>query len=89
MTIIKSLDYLKKNSQSVLSLCNKSSEPVMLTTPQTGEFMLMSMLVYQRLKAEVDLFEKLAVAEAQAASGQKGITHGQMIKKLKHRVNGK
>ena len=89
MTITKSLDHLKKNSQSVLSLCRQANEPVLLTTPHTGEFMLMSLLFYEKLKAQADLFEKLAVAEAQQASGKKGITHKQMISKLKQRVNGK
>lgn len=42
---------------------------------------------YERLKAQVDLFEKLAVAQAQAASGKKGITHAQMMNKLRQRAN--
>ena len=89
MTIVKSLEYLKKHSDLVLTACQKTNEPVMLTTPHAGEFMLMSLVFYERFKAQMDLFDKLAVAEAQAASGKKGITHKQMINKLKQRVNGR
>ncbi len=43
----------------------------------------MSIEHYERLKAQVDLFEKLGVAESQAAAGRIGITHAQMMKKLR------
>ena len=42
---------------------------------------------YERLKARVELFEKLGVAQAQAATGKKGITHRQMMAKLRRRGN--
>jgi hypothetical protein len=44
---------------------------------------------YERLKAQVDLFEKLGVAQTQAATGRKGITHRQMMTKLRRRVNAR
>ena len=34
-------------------------------------------------EARMDLFKKLAVAQAQSASGKKGITHAQVMKKLR------
>jgi hypothetical protein len=37
----------------------------------------------------VELFEKLAVAQAQAAAGEKGFTHTQVMKKLRQRLHGK
>jgi hypothetical protein len=37
----------------------------------------------------VELFEKLAVAQAQAAAGKKGLTHTQVMKKLRQRLHGK
>ena len=42
-----------------------------------------------RLKARGELFEKLAVAQAQAAAGEKGLTHTQVMKKLRQRLHGK
>ncbi len=49
----------------------------------------MSIQHYERLKARVELFEKLAVAQAQAAAGEKGFTHTQVMKKLRKRLHGK
>jgi len=37
----------------------------------------------------VELFEKLAVAQAQVAAGEKGLTHTQVMKKLRQRLHGK
>jgi hypothetical protein len=37
------------------------------------------------INAKIELFEKLAVAQAQSAAGEKGITHSQMMKKLRQR----
>ena len=49
----------------------------------------MSIEHYERLIARVELFEKLAVAQAQAASGEKGLSHTQVMKKLRQRLHGK
>ena len=49
----------------------------------------MSSVNYPQVKVQTDLLEKLAVAEAQFASRQKGCTHKQMIKKLKNKVSAK
>jgi hypothetical protein len=49
----------------------------------------MSIEHYERLKARVDLFGKLAVAQAQAASGEKGLTHTEVMIKLRQRLHGK
>jgi PHD/YefM family antitoxin component YafN of YafNO toxin-antitoxin module len=69
-------------------LCHEQGEPVYLTTNGEGDLVVMSIEHYERLKARVDLFEKLAVAQAQAAASEKGITHTQMIKKLRKRLDG-
>jgi hypothetical protein len=49
----------------------------------------MSINHYERLRAQVDLFEKLGVAQAQSAAGKKGITHRQMMAKLRQRAHAR
>jgi hypothetical protein len=39
----------------------------------------------RNLHAQVDLFEKLGVAQKQSAAGTKGLTHKQMMTKLRRR----
>ena len=49
----------------------------------------MSIEHYEKLNAKIELFEKLAVAQAQSAGGAKGSTHSQMMQKLRKRVRTK
>ncbi len=85
MPIIKSISSLRNRTKEIASICHKQDEPVYLTRNGEGDLVVMSIEHYERLRAQVDLFEKLSVAENQAAAGRKGITHRQMMKKLRQR----
>ncbi len=89
MPIIKPISSLRNQTRDIASLCHKQDEPVYLTTNGKGDLVVMSIDHYERLNARVDLFGKLAVAQAQAAAGEKGFTHAQVIKKLRQRSHGK
>jgi len=88
MPTIKSISSLRNRSREIASICHKQDEPVYLTRNGEGDLVVMSIEHYERLKAQVELFEKLAVAEAQAVTGERGITHAQMMKKLQRRRHG-
>lgn len=89
MPIIKSISTLRNRTRDIASICHDRDEPVYLTTNGEGDLVVMSIAHYERLKARIELFEKLAVAQAQAASGEKGLTHTQVIKKLRQPLHGK
>ena len=89
MPIIKSISSLRNRTRDIASLCHKRDEPVYLTSNGEGDLVVMSIEHYDRLQARVELFEKLAVAQAQAAAGEKGLTHMQVMKKLRKRLDGK
>lgn len=89
MPIIKSISSLRNRTRDIASLCHEQDEPVYLTTNGEGDLVVMSIKHYERLKARVELFEKLAAAQTQAAAGEKGLTHTQVMKKLRQRLNGK
>ena len=89
MPIIKPISALRNKTREIASLCHQKNEPVYLTTNGEGDLVVMSMEHYERLQARVDLFEKLAVAQAQSASGVKGFTHEQVMKKLRQRLHGR
>ena len=88
MPVIKSISSLRNRTREIAEICHKRNEPVYLTTNGEGDLVVMSINHYEQLKAQVELFEKLGVAQAQSASGKKGVTHSQMMAKLKKRVNG-
>ena len=87
MPIIKSISSLRNRTREIASICHEQDEPIYLTTNGEGDLVVMSISHYERLKAQVDLFEKLGVAQAQSAAGKKGITHRQMMTKLRQRAN--
>jgi len=89
MPIIKSISSLRNRTRDIASLCHEQDEPVYLTTNGEGDLVVMSIKHYERLKARVELFEKLAVAQAQAADGEKGFTHAQVMTRLRKRMHGK
>ena len=89
MPIIKSISSLRHRTREIASLCHEKDEPVYLTTNGEGDLVVMTINHYERLKSRIGLFEKLGVAQAQRAAGDKGITHRQMMTKLRHRLNAR
>ncbi len=89
MPIIKSISSLRHRTREIASICHEKDEPVYLTTNGEGDLVVMTIDHYERLKERVDLFEKLGVAQAQSASGKKGITHRQMMTKLRRRAHAR
>lgn len=87
MPIIKSISSLRNRTREIAAICHDQDEPVYLTTNGEGDLVVMSIGHFERLKAQVDLFEKLGVAQAQSAAGKRGITHKQMMSKLRQRAS--
>lgn len=87
MPIIKPISSIRHRTREIAAICHKQDEPVYLTTNGEGDLVVMSIDHYERLKAQVELFNKLGVAEVQAASGKRGITHKQMITKLRKKIS--
>ena len=89
MPIIKPISSIRHRTREIAAICHKQDAPVYLTTNGVGDLVVMSINHYERLRAQVDLFDKLGVAESQAAAGKKGITHKQMMAKLRRRLNAR
>ncbi|HRP91855.1 MAG TPA: prevent-host-death protein [Ignavibacteriaceae bacterium] len=89
MPIIKSISSLRHQTREIASLCHEKNEPVYLTTNGEGDLVVMTIEHYEQLNAKVDLFGKLGAAQAQVAEGKKGITHKQMMSRLRSRINAK
>ena len=89
MPIIKPISSLRNHTRDIASLCHGRDEPVYLTKNGEGDLVVMSIDHYERLKARVKLLGELAVAQAQAETGKKGLTHAQVMRKLRQRLHGK
>ncbi len=89
MPVIKSISSMRNRTREIAAICHKQDEPVYLTTNGEGDLVVMSIGHYERLKAQVELFEKLGVAQSQSAAGKKGISHTQMMAILRQRVHAR
>jgi len=87
MPIIKSISSMRNRTREISTLAREKDEPIYLTKNGEGDLVVMTIDHYERLKAQAELFEKLGVAQAQAVAGKKGITHSQMIAKLRRRAH--
>jgi len=88
MPIIKPISTLRNQTREISLMCHEQDAPIYLTKNGAGNLVVMSIEHYERLMARVDLFEKLAVAQAQSAAGEKGLTHTQVMRNLRQRLDG-
>jgi prevent-host-death family protein len=89
MPVIKSISSLRNRTREISRICHEQDVPVYLTRNGEGALVVTSIDHYERLRAQAELFSKLGVAQAQATAGKKGITHRQMIAKLRQRLNAR
>jgi len=86
MPLIKPISDLRNRANEISDLAHKSDEPIFITRNGVGDMVVMSMAQYSKLQLKIDLFGKLAVAQAQRASGDKGRSLSQVMKDLQKRL---
>mgnify|MGYP001435267126 CR=1 FL=1 len=89
MPIIRPITDLRNNSNEISELCRGTREPVFITKNGVGDMVVMSIEVYERKQAQLDLYAKLAEAEAEIASGAQSVDFLDFAKKLRADVHGK
>lgn len=89
MPIIRPITDLRNRANEILELCERENQPVFITRNGRGELVVMSQGHYEQLQARLELYEKLAAAEAQAAAGRKGIPHARVLANLRRRIRAK
>lgn len=73
---------LRNNFNSISETCHKEAEPVYITKNGKGDLVVMSLAYFEQLEAKLDLYDKLAVAEAQKANNAPTVTHEDLMKSL-------
>ena len=86
MPVIKPISDLRNKANEISLLAHKSKEPIFITKNGIGDMVVMSMAQYSQLQLKLELFSKLAVAQAQKASGDKGRTLNQVMRDLRKRL---
>jgi prevent-host-death family protein len=88
MPIIKPISNLRNKSNEISDLVHQSGEPVFITRNGEGDMVVMSMTHYSQLQLKIDLMSKLAAAQANYASGDRGRSLTEVMGDLRARING-
>lgn len=89
MPKIRPISDLRNNANEISEFCHKEMEPVFITKNGVGDMVVMSIEVYERQQALLNLYAKLAESEAEIANGDEGVDFSLVAKKLRERVHGK
>ena len=87
MPLIKPISDLRNKANEISNLAHTSKEPIFITRNGEGDMVVMSMAHYDKLQLKLDLFGKLAVAQAQHAAGDKGRPLSHVMKDLRKRIH--
>ena len=89
MPNIRPISDLRNNANEISEFCHHQLEPVFITKNGVGDMVVMSMEMYERQQALLNLYSKLAEAEAEIANGAKGEDFAKVAKELRNSVHGK
>lgn len=74
-----------RNTTEISELCHKNKEPIFITKNGYGDLVVMSMETYEKSMAKLDLYQKLAEAEAQIKSGVELFDGEKVFEKLREK----
>ncbi len=83
MPTIRSISDLRNRANEISHLCHSLAEPVFITKNGKEDLVVMSQAAYDRQQAKLELYLKLEEADADAAAGDKGISHKEMMRELR------
>ena len=86
MPLIRPISDLRNRAMEISQLCHSEDQPVFITRNGKGDLVVMSQAHYESLQNLIELYRKLGDAESLDAAGEKGITHVELMKKLKARI---
>lgn len=78
---------LRNNFNAISEACHKEAEPIYITKNGKGDLVVMSLAYFEQLKAKIDLYEKLAVAEVEKNNNASTVTHEEFIKSLRSKYH--
>jgi prevent-host-death family protein len=88
MPNIRPISDLRNNSNEISEFCRTSREPVFITKNGVGDMVVMSLEMFERQQAQLDLYAKLAEAEAEIVVGPEGVDFFEFAKKVRGNADG-
>ena len=87
MPVIKPISDLRNKANEISKIAHNQDEPIFITKNGEGDLVVMSMAHYSRLQKKLDLYGKLAVAQAQKAAGDKGKSLSDVMKDIRNKLH--
>jgi len=87
MPIIKPISDLRNRFNEISKICHKEGEPIYITKNGVGDLVVMSLARYEKQEALLELYQKLSIAEVQSNSEIERLSHKEMIKRLRNRLD--
>ena len=89
MPIIKPISDLRNNFTEISELCHREGQPVFITKNGTGDLVVMSIAKYEQMEAQLDLYQKLGVAQYESISSGKRYSHEEVMANLRKKIDEK
>ena len=86
MPVIRPISDLRNRTMEISELCHSEDQPVFITRNGKGDMVVMSQAHYERLNNLIELYEKLGEAESLDTAGDWGISHQELMKRLKAKI---
>lgn len=86
MPVIRPISDLRNKAMEISELCHRENQPVFITRNGKGDLVVMSQTHYECLQNLIELYRKLGEAESCDVSGELGITHAELMQKLRARI---
>jgi prevent-host-death family protein len=81
MPTIRPISDLRNNSNEISEFCRTSREPVFITKNGVGDMVVLSIDMYERQQAQIDLYAKLAESEAEIVLGTDAVNFFEFVRK--------
>lgn len=86
MPHIRPISDLRNRAHEISDLCHDGQQPVFITKNGKGDMVIMSQAHYERIHSLITLYDQLGQAELLDAAGEEGITHREMMERLRSRI---
>ena len=87
MPVIKPISNLRNNFNLISDICHKNAEPVFITKNGQGDMVVMSLALYEKQQALIELYQKLSEAEAESQLNEPKISHNDLMAKMRAKIN--
>lgn len=86
MPSIRPMSDLRNRANEISELCHSEDQPIFITKNGKSDLVVMSQAHYERLHSLLELYQKLGEAEALDAAGEQGITHHEIMRRLRVKI---